>query len=395
MRFVDEYRDPVAARALVARITELAGDTHFKFMEVCGGHTHTIYRHGIEHVLPSTVELVHGPGCPVCVIPMGRVDDAIAVAETPGVIFTSFGDMMRVPGGHGNLLEAKARGADVRFVYSPLDALHLAIENPDREVVFFAVGFETTAPSTAVTLLRARDQGVTNFRVFCNHVTIVPPIKAILESPDLRLDGFLGPGHVSTVVGNHPYRFVPGQYGLPLVTAGFEPLDILQAIAMLLAQIREGRCEVENQYTRVVRDEGNPVALRAIAEVFELRPHFEWRGLGFISQSALQLRAEFAAFDAERHYDIPSVRVADPKACQCGEVLKGVIKPWECKVFGTACTPETPIGTCMVSSEGACAAYYNFGRLHREAAVTFGRSRSTVRSAHPAPATPSRLRRLQ
>jgi hydrogenase expression/formation protein HypD len=374
MKFVDEYRDPTAARALVSHITELAGDDHFKFMEVCGGHTHTIYRHGIEHVLPVNVELVHGPGCPVCVIPMGRVDDAIAVAETPGVIFTSFGDMMRVPGGHGNLLEAKARGADVRFVYSPLDALRIAQETPDRDVVFFAVGFETTAPSTAVTLAKAKALGITNFTVFCNHVTIVPPIKAILESPDLRLDGFLGPGHVSTVVGNRPYRFVPAQYGKPLVTAGFEPLDILQAIVMLLTQIREGRCEVENQYARVVRDEGNPRALALLAEVFELRPHFEWRGLGFISQSALKLNDDYAAFDAELRYAVPGVRVADPKACQCGEVLKGVIKPWECKVFGTACTPETPIGTCMVSSEGACAAYYNFGRLHREAAVTLGRS---------------------
>jgi hydrogenase expression/formation protein HypD len=374
VKFVDEYRDPVAARALVGRIRELAGDRHYKFMEVCGGHTHTIYRHGIEHVLPGNVELVHGPGCPVCVIPMGRVDDAIAVAETPGVIFTSFGDMMRVPGGHGNLLEAKARGADVRFVYSPLDALRIAVEHPEREVVFFAVGFETTAPSTAVTLLRARELDVRNFSVFCNHVTIVPPIKAILESPDLRLDGFLGPGHVSTVVGNHPYRFVPAQYGKPLVTAGFEPLDILQAIVMLLQQLADGRCEVENQYTRIVRDEGNPRALRMLAEVFELRPHFEWRGLGFISQSALKLRPEFAPWDAELRYAVPGVRVADPKACQCGEVLKGVIKPWECKVFGTACTPETPIGTCMVSSEGACAAYYNFGRLHREAAVTLGRA---------------------
>ena len=375
MKFVDEYRDPVAARHLVARITDLAGDDHFKFMEVCGGHTHTIYRHGIEHVLPESVELVHGPGCPVCVIPMGRVDDAIAIAETPNVIFTSFGDMMRVPGSNGNLLGAKARGADVRFVYSPLDALQIAIENPDRPVVFFAVGFETTAPSTAITLLQARSKAVPNFHVFSNHVTIVPPIKAILESPDLRLDGFLGPGHVSTVVGNRPYRFVPEKYGKPLVTAGFEPLDILQAIVMLLTQIREGRCEVENQYARVVRDEGNPRALKILAEVFELRPHFEWRGLGFISQSALRLRPEFAAWDAELHYSVPGVRVADPKACQCGEVLKGVIKPWECKVFGTACTPETPIGTCMVSSEGACAAYYNFGRLHREAAVTLGRSR--------------------
>jgi hydrogenase expression/formation protein HypD len=373
VKFVDEYRDPAAAQRVLAVIDDLTGDDHFKFMEVCGGHTHTIYRHGIEHVLPDGVELVHGPGCPVCVIPMGRIDDAIAVAETPGLIFTSFGDMMRVPGGHGTLLEAKARGADVRMVYSPLDALRIAVENPDRQVVFFAIGFETTAPSTALTLLRARADGVTNFSVFCNHVTIVPPIKAILESPDLRLDGFLGPGHVSTVVGNRPYRFVAESYGKPLVTAGFEPLDILQAVAMLLAQIRQGRCEIENQYTRVVRDGGNPRALAVLAEVFELRPHFEWRGLGFISQSALKLRPEFAPWDAEVHHEVPGVRVADPKACQCGEVLKGVIKPWECKVFGTACTPETPIGTCMVSSEGACAAYYNFGRLHREVAVTMGR----------------------
>jgi hydrogenase expression/formation protein HypD len=373
VRFVDEYRDPSAARALVGRVSQLAGDDEFKFMEVCGGHTHTIYRHGIEHLLPESVELVHGPGCPVCVIPMGRVDDAIAVAKQPGVTFTSFGDMMRVPGSQGNLLQAKAEGADVRFVYSPLDALRIAVDDPTREVVFFAVGFETTAPSTALTLLQARDRGVRNFTVFSNHVTIVPPIKAILESPDLRLDGFLGPGHVSTVIGQRPYRFVPAHYHKPLVTAGFEPLDILQAIAMLLTQIREGRCEVENQYSRVVREEGNPRALAVLAEVFELRPHFEWRGLGFISQSALRLRAEFRDFDAELRYQIPGVRVADPKACQCGEVLKGVIKPWECKVFGTACTPETPIGTCMVSSEGACAAYYNFGRMHRDAAVTLGR----------------------
>ena len=298
MRFVDEYRDPAAARALVAHITELAGDGHFKFMEVCGGHTHTIYRHGIEHVLPANVELVHGPGCPVCVIPMGRIDDAIAVAETPGAIFTSFGDMMRVPGGKATCSRPRPGRRRPLRLLAPRRAEDRQ-RHPDRDVVFFAVGFETTAPSTAVTLLRARDLGVTNFNVFCNHVTIVPPIKAILESPDLRLDGFLGPGHVSTVVGNRPYRFVPEQYGKPLVTAGFEPLDILQAIAMLLAQIREGRCEVENQYTRVVRDEGNPRALEVLAEVFELRPHFEWRGLGFISQSALKLRPEFAAFDAE------------------------------------------------------------------------------------------------
>ena len=244
---------------------------------------------------------------------MGRVDDAIAVANQPDVIFTSFGDMMRVPGSKGSLLDAKADGADVRFVYSPLDTLRIAMENPDRNVVFFAVGFETTAPSTALTLLEARAQDVANFSVFSNHVTIVPPLRAILESPDLRLDGFLGPGHVSTVVGQRPYRFVPTEYGLPLVTAGFEPLDILHAIAMLLTQIREGRCEVENQYSRVVRDAGNPRALAVLAEVFELRPHFEWRGLGFIAQSGLKLRPEFAAFDAELRYSIPNVRVADPR----------------------------------------------------------------------------------
>ena len=372
MKFVDEFRDPAAARALVSAIRDLAQDDEFKFMEVCGGHTHTIYRHGIEHLLPANVELVHGPGCPVCVIPMGRVDDAMWLAEKPGTIFTSFGDMMRVPGSRGSLLEAKARGADVRFVYSPLDSLRIATENPDKHVVFFAVGFETTAPSTAVTLVRAKQLGVTNFSVFCNHVTIVPPLKAILDSPDLRLDGFLGPGHVSTVVGNRPYRFVTEVYGKPIVVAGFEPLDILAAVHMLLAQLREGRCEVENQYSRVVPEEGNPQALALLAEVFELRPHFEWRGLGFISQSALKLNATYAEFDAEMRFDMPGIRVADPKACQCGEVLKGVIKPWECKVFGTACTPETPIGTCMVSPEGACAAYYNFGRLHRETAVLIG-----------------------
>jgi hydrogenase expression/formation protein HypD len=372
MKFVDEFRDPAAARALVKSITELAAGDEFKFMEVCGGHTHTIYRHGIEHLLPESVELVHGPGCPVCVIPMGRVDDAMWLAEQPSIIFTTFGDMMRVPGSKGNLIEAKARGADVRFVYSPLDALKIAVDNPDRHVVFFAVGFETTAPSTAVTLVRARTLGVTNFSVFCNHVTIVPPIKAILESPDLRLSGFIGPGHVSTVVGLRPYRFVPEVYAKPMVVAGFEPLDILASVHMLLAQIREGRCEVENQYTRVVRPEGNTQALKLMAETFELRPHFEWRGLGFISQSALKIHHDYGEFDAELTFQMPGVRVADPKACQCGEVLKGVIKPWECKVFGTACTPETPIGTCMVSPEGACAAYYNFGRLHREAARLIG-----------------------
>jgi hydrogenase expression/formation protein HypD len=300
---------------------------------------------------------------------MGRVDDGISLAHEPGVIFTCFGDMMRVPGARGSLLEAKAAGADVRMVYSPLDALRIAKANPDREVVFYAIGFETTAPSTALTLMRARAEGVPNFSVMCNHVTIVPPLRALLESPDLRLDGFIGPGHVSTVVGARPLHFIPDHYGKPVVIAGFEPLDILQSILMILRQLDEGRCEVENQYTRVVPYEGNQRALQVMSEVFELRAHFEWRGLGFISQSGLKISEAYADLDAERRFSVPGVRVADPKACQCGEVLKGVIKPWECKVFGTACTPERPIGTCMVSSEGACAAYYNFGRFAREREV--------------------------
>jgi hydrogenase expression/formation protein HypD len=297
---------------------------------------------------------------------MGRVDDGIAIAANEEVILTCFGDMMRVPGSEESFIEAKARGADIRMVYSPLDALRIAKANPDRVVVFFAIGFETTAPSTALTLKRAKAEGVENFLCVCNHVTIVPPLRALLDSPDLRLDGFIGPGHVSTIVGVRPFEFIPSQYRKPLVTAGFEPLDILQAIRMILGQLAEGRCEVENQYKRVVPYDGNPAALAAMAEVFELRPHFEWRGLGFISQSALRLADEYADFDAEVRYEVPGVRVADPKACQCGEVLKGVIKPWECKVFGTACTPEHAIGTCMVSPEGACAAYYNYGRYARE-----------------------------
>jgi hydrogenase expression/formation protein HypD len=369
MKFVDEYRDPETAKLALRQIEALAGDEPLKFMEVCGGHTHAIYRHGLEQILPGNIELVHGPGCPVCVIPMGRVDDAIAVAETTDVTFTTFGDMLRVPGSTSTLLEAKARGADVRMVYSPLDALELAKRNPEREVVFFAVGFETTAPSTAITLRNAKRDGVKNFSVFCNHVTIVPPLLAILDSPGLELHGFLGPGHVATVVGLAPFRFVGERYGKPIVVSGFEPLDILQGVAMLLQQRSEGRCEVENQYSRAVPAEGNPRAIEVMSEVFELRPHFEWRGLGFIPQSGLRLNNDYVDFDSERRFTVPGVRIADPKACQCGEVLKGAIRPWECKVFGTACTPQTPIGTCMVSSEGACAAYYNYGRLSQRRTI--------------------------
>jgi hydrogenase expression/formation protein HypD len=364
MKFLDEFRDGELAQKLSGELRTLAEPgREVKIMEVCGGHTHSIYKHGIEQLVPEEVDFVHGPGCPVCVIPMGRVDDAIALAERPEVIFTTFGDMLRVPGGRGSLLEAKARGADVRMVYSPLDALEVARRNPERQVVFFAIGFETTAPATALTLLRARAEGVRNFSAFCNHVTIGPPLRAILDSPGLKLDAFIAPGHVATVIGTRPFDFIVEEYGKPVVVTAFEPLDILQAVVMLLRQLREDRCEVENQYTRVVRRDGNSRAVAALEETMELRETFEWRGLGWIEQSALKLRPELADWDAEARFELPGARVEDPKACQCGEVLIGAIKPSECRVFGTACTPERPIGTCMVSSEGACAAYYNYGRL--------------------------------
>lgn len=369
MKFVDEFRDPKLIRQAAQEIQRLARpDRHYRLMEVCGGHTHAIYRFGLEDILPDNIELVHGPGCPVCVLPMGRVDDGLSLATKHGVILAAFGDMMRVPGRTGSPLEHKARGADIRMVYSPLDALKLARENPDREVVFFAIGFETTAPSTALTLRAARQLGVRNFSVFCNHVTIIPAIRAILDSPDMRVEAFIGPGHVSTVIGCRAYEFICRDYGKPLVTSGFEPLDVLQSIVMILRQLEEGSARVENQYARVVPWEGNLPALKAMAEVFELRPFFEWRGLGFISQSALRIREEYADWDAERRFSMPGVRVTDPKAAQCGEVLKGVLKPHQCKLFGRECTPEHPVGALMVSSEGACAAYYNYA-LRKSPAV--------------------------
>ncbi|HEV2914824.1 MAG TPA: hydrogenase formation protein HypD [Pyrinomonadaceae bacterium] len=364
MKFIDEYRRGDIARKLADEIMHLT-ESPLKIMEVCGGHTHTIFKYGIEDLLPPNITMIHGPGCPVCVIPLGRVDDAISIAQRPGVIFTTFGDAMRVPGSKTSLLDAKASGADVRMVYSPLDALKLATKNPDREVVFLALGFETTAPSTAMTILQAARDGVENFSAFCNHITIVPALKALLDSPDLQLDGFLGPGHVSTVIGTRPYEFVPREYGKPVAVSGFEPLDILQSVYMIVRQVVEGRAEVENQYARCISRDGNQKALEVLFEVFEPRDYFEWRGLGSIAHSGMRLRPKYAAFDAELKFNVPGLKIADPKACQCGEILKGVKRPWECKVFGTACTPETPIGSCMVSSEGACAAYYNFGRLSK------------------------------
>ncbi|MGP6159760.1 MAG: hydrogenase formation protein HypD [Vulcanimicrobiaceae bacterium] len=361
MKYVDEFRDPelieVVAREIARSVDPVR---HYRIMEVCGGHTHAIYRHGLRDVLPENLELVHGPGCPVCVLPTGRVDDGLEIAEHPDTILACFGDMLRVPGSRATPLELKARGVDIRMVYSPLDALRLAQEHPEKHVCFFAIGFETTAPSTALTVLRAKSLGVRNFSVFCNHVTIVPAMRAILDSPDMRLDAFVGPGHVSSITGCRPFEFVARDYGKPVVVAGFEPLDILEAIVMILRQLRAGEAKVENQYRRIVPWEGNPAALRAMAATFELRPYFEWRGLGFISQSALKLNDAFADWDAEVRFELPGVRVTDPKAAQCGEVLKGVLKPPQCKLFGKDCNPEHPIGALMVSSEGACAAYYRY-----------------------------------
>ncbi|MET3595238.1 hydrogenase expression/formation protein HypD [Mesorhizobium shonense] len=372
MKFADEFRDRDKALTLVREIEKLCSQIEvtkhrpLNIMEVCGGHTHSIFRYGLEGMLPPAIELVHGPGCPVCVLPMGRVDDCVAIAEQPGVIFTTFGDAMRVPGSRKSLMQAKADGADVRMVYSPMDALALARKNPDREVVFFGLGFETTMPSTALTVLQAEADGIENFSVFCNHITIVPTIKAILDSPDLHLDGFLGPGHVSMVIGTAPYEFIANFYRRPMVVAGFEPLDVLQSIWMILKQIKEGRAEIENQYTRIVPEAGNDPALAAVAKVYELREFFEWRGLGSIDHSGVRMRDDYARFDAERKFAIPNIKIADPKSCQCGEVLKGVLKPWQCKVFGTLCTPETPLGALMVSPEGACAAYYQYGGVKRQ-----------------------------
>ncbi|MFB3090390.1 MAG: hydrogenase formation protein HypD [Gammaproteobacteria bacterium] len=369
MKYVDEFRNPEKAKFLINDINllveqiDICKQRPLQIMEVCGGHTHTIFRYGIEQMLPDKIEMVHGPGCPVCVLPMGRVDDCVALAEHPNVIFTTFGDAMRVPGSKKSLLQAKAEGADIRMIYSPLDALDIAKKNPDKQIIFFAIGFETTMPSTALTVLAAEKAGIKNFSLFCNHITIVPTIKAILDSPELLLDGFVGPGHVSMVIGNKPYEFISKHYKKPLVVAGFEPLDILQSIWMLLKQITEGRCEVENQYQRIVPEEGNKEALDAINKVFELREFFEWRGLGSIDHSGIRVTEAYAQYDAEKIFSVPNLKIADPKACQCGEVLKGVIKPWECKVFGTACTPEIPLGALMVSSEGACAAYFNYGRI--------------------------------
>ncbi|MBY5992398.1 hydrogenase formation protein HypD [Ferrimonas balearica] len=365
MKFVDEFRDPQAVKTLIAEIGEALKGVDparqpLQIMEVCGGHTHAIFRFGLDKLLPEGIEFVHGPGCPVCVLPRGRIDDAVTLAKQPGTILCSYGDAVRVPGDLGSLLDAKAAGADVRIVYSPLDALTLAKQHPDKQVAFFAIGFETTAPATAITLMQARQQGVTNFSVLCHHITIGPPLKAILDDPGVRLDGLVAPGHVSMVVGQSPYQFIVDEYDKPVVIAGFEPIDFLTALLGVVRQIAEGRAEVENAYKRAVQSAGNAIAQRAMAEVFTLAPQSDWRGLGAIDQSGLMLSEAFAKFDAERRFGLKPTQVAEPEGCGCAQVLRGQIRPGDCPLFGTRCTPQTPVGALMVSSEGACAAYYQY-----------------------------------
>jgi hydrogenase expression/formation protein HypD len=339
-------------------------------MEFCGGHTHAIARYGLEDLLPENVRMIHGPGCPVCVLPVGRMDDAIKLAHRPDVTLCTYADLMRVPSSNGmSLLKAKAAGADIRMVYSTLDALRIAREEPERKVVFFAIGFETTTPPTAMALLNAESEGLTNFFVFCNHVLTPAAIQNILESPDvrelglIRIDGFIGPAHVSVVIGARPYEFFAEEFQKPVVIAGFEPLDVMHAVLMLVRQVNDGRYEVENEYIRAVTPEGNLKAQDLVSRIFELRDTFEWRGLGQVPYSALKLREAFSAFDAEKVFDIQTVPAKDNPACECGAILRGVKKPADCKLFGTLCTPETPMGSCMVSSEGSCAAHWTFGRF--------------------------------
>jgi hydrogenase expression/formation protein HypD len=370
MKYMAEFRDGRAARAVASRIgQEARPERRYSFMEFCGGHTHAISRYGLADLLPSNVRMVHGPGCPVCVLPIGRIDMAIELALSHGVILCSYGDTLRVPASGGlSLLKAKARGGDVRMVYSILDALQVARDHPDREVVFFAIGFETTTPPTAVAIQQAQAEQLANFTVLCCHVLTPAAISHILESPEVRqwgtvpIDGFVGPAHVSTVIGSEPYEFFAQEYRKPVVIAGFEPLDVLQAVSMLVRQVNEGRAEVENEFSRAVTHEGNLKAKDRVSEVFELRPEFEWRGLSVVPYSALRIREPYARFDAERRFPIAYRPVADNKACECGAILRGVKQPRECRLFGGVCTPENPVGSCMVSSEGACAAHYSYGR---------------------------------
>ena len=377
MKYIDEFRDGDVAAKIAERLAaEVQPDRSYSFMEFCGGHTHAISRYGVAELLPPNVRMVHGPGCPVCVLPIGRIDLAIGLALERNAIVCTYGDTMRVPASNGlSLVRAKARGGDIRMVYSAADSLTIAQQNPDREVVFFAIGFETTTPPTALVIRDAQRQGLKNFSVLCCHVLTPSAITHILESPEVRhygtvpIDGFIGPAHVSIVIGSEPYEHFAQEYRKPVVIAGFEPLDVMQAVLMLVRQVNEGRYEVENEFTRAVTRDGNLNAQALVAEVFELRTSFEWRGLGEVPYSALKIRPAFAEFDAERRFELGYKPVADNKACECGAILRGVKKPVDCKIFGTVCTPENPVGSCMVSSEGACAAHYAYGRFRDIAIV--------------------------
>ena len=370
MRYVDEFRDQRLARGLAEAI---AAEAHpgrvYRLMEFCGGHTHAIFRYGVQDLMPPNVRFVHGPGCPVCVLPMARIDHAIALATRHGVTLCSYGDLMRVPAGERRSLlkaKAKAEGADIRMIYSTQDALRIAREDPTRQVVLFAIGFETTTPPTAVAVKTARSEGLANFSVFCNHVLTPPALRIILSTagPDgVRLDGILGPSHVSTVIGSRPYDFVAREFGRPVVIAGFEPLDVMQSALMLIRQINDGRAEVENQYTRAVTEEGNLKAQALMEEVFSLRETFEWRGLGFLPNSALRLADVYEDLDAELRFPVEVAPAREVRGCECPAILRGVKEPTDCKLFGTVCTPDNPMGSCMVSSEGACAAYWSYGRF--------------------------------
>ncbi len=367
MKYIEEFRDGELARRLAAAIaSEVDPHREYRIMEFCGGHTHAIFRYGVQELMPENVHFVHGPGCPVCVLPIGRIDQAIALVEEHDVILCTYGDMLRVPAsGRRSLLKVKAEGGDVRMVWSTQDALRIARSHPDRQVVFFAIGFETTTPPTAVAIRQAMVEGLENFSVFCNHVLTPAAMRSILggSGDTLAIDGFLGPSHVSTVIGTQPYEFCPRDYGKPVVIAGFEPLDVMQSTRMLIRQLNEGRAEVENEYTRVVSREGNRKAQALVNEIFTLRPRFEWRGLGEVADSALAIRPAWAKYDAEQRFAVPARSVADVKGCECPAILRGVKKPVDCKLFGTVCTPDNPMGSCMVSSEGACAAWWSYGRF--------------------------------
>jgi hydrogenase expression/formation protein HypD len=368
MKHLDEFRDGEAARKLAAAIAR-AATRSWTIMEVCGGQTHSIVKYGIDQVLPPGLELVHGPGCPVCVTPLETIDRAHAIASRPEVLFCSFGDMLRVPGSRGDLLHLKSEGADIRIVYSPLDAVNLAAANPDRKVVFFAIGFETTAPPNAMAVWMARKRKLSNFSVLVSHVLVPPAIAAILEAPGNRVQGFLGPGHVCSVVGYEEYEPLVDRYRVPIVITGFEPVDLLQGILRAVRQLEEGRAEVENAYGRAVRREGNPQSLRLIAEVFEVCDR-KWRGVGLIPRSGFQLRDEYRDHDAERLFDVQDIETEESSICISGQILRGLKKPHDCPAFGRECTPQSPLGATMVSSEGACAAYYAHGRHLETMAVS-------------------------